>query len=245
MTTVKKTAGELKRTARETGLAYAGLAVTGMVGFLLIRPQLYVKGDAAATAANLVSHEGLARLGIAVDLAAVVTQALAALWFYKLFRVVEPFSAVAIAAFGLVNAVIMLVGAVFSATALDVALDGTATTIGDRATTTLLMYNLSGIAWRVGALFFGLWLIPMGWCALQSMTMPRALGWILMAGGVGYIVSGFVDFLVANASTLVYVLTVPASIGEFWMVGYLLVKGLRPHTAAPEDAAERPLVATP
>jgi hypothetical protein len=73
-----------------------------------------------------------------------------------------------------------------------------------------------------------LWLIPMGWCALQSMTMPRALGWILMAGGVGYIVSGFVDFLAGNASNIVYALTVPASIGEFWMVGYLLVKGLNP-----------------
>jgi molybdopterin-containing oxidoreductase family iron-sulfur binding subunit len=136
----------LKRTARETGLAYAGLAVTGMIGMLLIRSQLYVEGDAATTAANLVQHEGLARVGIAVDLGAVLTQALAALWFAKLFRVVEPFAAAAIAAFGLVNSVMMLVGAVFSATALEVALDGTATTTGDRAGTTRFALVIDTVA---------------------------------------------------------------------------------------------------
>jgi hypothetical protein len=231
-------------TARQTGLAYAGLAVTGMVGYLAIRSQLYVEGDAATTATNLVSHEALARLGVAMDLAAVVTQALAALWFFKLFRPAEPFAATSIAAFGLVNAVVMLVAAMFSATALEVALSGTATTAGDRPATALLLLDLSNAAWRTGALFFGLWLIPMGWCAVRSMSMPRALGWILMVGGAGYLVSGFVDYLVANASTVVDVLTVPASVGEFWMVGYLLVKGLGRTRALPPRSAAPPRVAT-
>jgi len=235
----------VKSTARATGLAYAGLAVSGLLGYLLIRSQLYVKGDAATTATNLVTHEGLARFGVAVDLAAVLTQALTALWFHQLFRVARPFAAGAIAAFGLVNSVIMLVGTVFSATALDVALGGAAQGTGNRAATALLMYDLSDTAWRTGALFFGLWLIPMGWCALQSMFMPRPLGWTLIGGGVGYIVSGFVDFLTGNPSTVVYALTVPATVGEFWMVGYLLMKGLSHRTVTLGDAADRPKVATP
>lgn len=50
----------------------SGLSRVGrlrVIGFLLIRNQLYVPGDAATTAANLVDREGLARVGIAVDLA--------------------------------------------------------------------------------------------------------------------------------------------------------------------------------
>ena len=235
----------LKSAALATGSAYAGLAVTGMLGYLVIRSQLYVAGDAVTTASNLVSHEGLARIGVAVDLGAVLTQALAALGFYQLFKVVNHFAAAAIAAFGMVNSVIMLVGTAFSATALEVALGEAARSTHDQAATTLLMYDLSGAAWRTGALFFGLWLIPMGWCALRSRFMPRLLGWILMAGGVGYIVSGFVDYLVANGSTLVSALTVPASVGEFWMVGYLLVAGLRRRPLTLTPAAERPKVATP
>lgn len=221
--------------ARATGLAYAGLAASGLLGFLLIRSQLYVPENAAETAANLVSHEGLARLGIAADLATVLTQALTALLFYRLFRLVEPVAAVAIAAFGLVNSVVGLVGTVFSATALGVALGETGMPTGDRAATALLLYDLSGAAWRVGALFFGLWLIPMGWAALRSVFMPRTLGWILIAGGFGYILSAFVDYLAANASTIVAALAVPASVGEFWMIGYLLVRGISPRAVTVKD----------
>jgi hypothetical protein len=228
------------RTARTTGLFYLGLAVAGAFGFLLIRPRL-LGDDPAATLANLVGHEWLARAGIAFELLIVGTQALAALWFYRLFRTVDPFAAGGIAAFGLVNAVAVLVSAALLATALQVALDP----VGDAAATVQLLYLVSGNLWGVGALFFGLWLIPMGWCVLRSGWMPRALGWVLVGGGVGYVLSAFVGYLVPGASILTGALVVPATVGEFWMVGYLLIRGVRrtgpggapPPTRTPTPAA--------
>ena len=110
------------RTARIAGLSYLGLAVSGMVGFLLIRQQLHVPDDAARTAANLIEHEGLARLGIAADLTVALTQAVAAVWFFRLFRSADPVAAGAVAAFGLANSVVVLVATMFSATALAEAL---------------------------------------------------------------------------------------------------------------------------
>lgn len=229
-----------KRSALAAGLAYAGMAVAGVLSTFLARPHLYVPGDAAATAANLVAHPGLAHLGIAADLGIVLTQALAALWFFTLFRRVDVVAAGAVAVFGTVNAVIILVGTMFSATAFDVAIDGAGGATGDPATTTLLLYDLNAAAWDLGGLFFGLWLIPMGWAAVRSTVMPRALGWILMAGGVGYIASAFVASLVDNATTVTTVLTVPASVGEFWMIGYLLVLGLGRPIAGPGHADATP-----
>ena len=73
-------------TARWTGVFYLGLAVAGLVGFLFVRAELYVADDPTATLANLVDQVPLARLGIAADLTIVLTQALAAMWFFKLFR---------------------------------------------------------------------------------------------------------------------------------------------------------------
>jgi Domain of unknown function (DUF4386) len=232
----------IKRTARLTGLAYLGLAISGMLGFLLVRGQLYVPGDAAATTANLVGHEALARVGVAIDLSGVLTQALVALWFFKLFRRVNSFAAGAIAAFGLVNAVMMLVGVVFSATGLDVAL-GDAASPGDRAASAQLLYELSGAAWSVGGLFFGLWLIPMGWLAWRSGYMPRLLGWVLVVGGFGYILSTYVSHLAPGLAGSSSALTVPASVGEFWMVGYLLWKGVRPGAAAQGGGTDDSLAA--
>lgn len=213
------------RTARATGLAYLALAVFGFAGYLLIRHRLYVPDDAAATVANLVAHTGLARLGIAVDLSAVLAQAVTALWFWKLFRRSAPASAVGVAAFGLVNAVVLLAGTMFSATALEVALADPAAG-GASDPTVQALYRLTESAGGVGALFFGLWLMPMGWAAWRTGGMPPLLGRLLVVGGVGYVVSAYVGYVWPDAG-LAEAFTLPATAGELWMVGYLLVRGAR------------------
>jgi hypothetical protein len=223
-----------QRSARLTGLAYLVLAVAGIVGFLLIRRQLYVPDDAVGTAANLVAQEGLARLGIAVDLVAVLSQALAAVGFFLVFRRVNSVGAASITAFGLVNSVVLLVAAAFSATALQVALRGGPTSASDA----LMLYDLNAATWSAGGLFFGLWLIPMGWLTLRSGSMPRALGWILVVGGIGYVLSTLVSFLAPDASSLAGVLPLPATIGEVWMVGYLLIRGMSERPPVPRRAPE-------
>jgi hypothetical protein len=227
----------LIRTARTTGLFYLGLAIAGLLGFLLTRPYLFAADDPAETLANLVEHESLARAGVALELLVVVTQALAAAWFYRLFRTVDAFAAAGIAAFGLVNAVLILVSAAMLATAVQVAVDP----IGDPAATVQLLYLISGNLWGVGAIFFGLWLVPMGWCVLRSAWMPRPLGWFLVVGGGGYVLSAFVAYLVPDTAAVAYALTVPASIGEFWMVGYLLILGVRRQALDPAPAERAPV----
>jgi hypothetical protein len=128
----------LIRTARTTGLFYLGLAIAGVLGFVVIRSRLFAADDPAATLAHLVDNQSLARAGVALELLIVLTQALAAIWFYRLFRTADPLAASGIAAFGLVNAVTVLVSAALLATAVEVALDP----IGDAATTVQLLYLL-------------------------------------------------------------------------------------------------------
>jgi hypothetical protein len=221
------TTPEMIRTARMTGLLYLGLAITGMLGYLLVRNQLYVAGDPGATFANLTQHESLARLGIVLEMGVVITQALAALWFCRLFRSVNTFAAGSIAAFGLVNATVILGSAVMLATALDVSQDASLTVSGAAATTVQLLYVVSGHLWTIGGTFFGLWLIPMGWLARRSGWMPSLLGWILMIGGMGYIANAILSYLVPDAGLALDLITMPATIGELWMVGYLCLRGVR------------------
>ncbi len=221
------TTPELVRTARTTGLLYLGLAITGLLGFMLIRNQLFVTDDAKATLANLVQHESLARLGIVLEMGVVITQALVALWFYRLFRGVNSFAAGSLAAFGMVNAAAILVSAAMLATALEVSQDPSLTQSGGAASTVQLLYVVCGHLWIVGGIFFGLWLIPMGWLARQSGWMPNLLGWILMIGGLGYVANALLTYLIPNPGPAVELLTMPATIGELWMVGYLCLRGIR------------------
>ena len=205
-------------TARTTGVLYLGLAVAGMLGYLVLRPVL-VDPDPATTLANLREHEVVARLRIASEMALVVLQALAALWFFRLFRGVDAFAAAAIAVFGILNSVALMGSAACLAAGLEAATGGH----DWGAATPQLMHELSASFWGVGNLFFGLWLVPMGWCVLRSRTMPRLLGWLLVGGGAGYVLSGFATFLLPDAELLAEALVAPASAGELWMVGYLLM----------------------
>lgn len=218
---------EMIRTARTTGLLYLGLAITGMLSYMVIRNQLFVAGDPNATLANLTQHESLARLGIVMEMGVVITQALVALWFYRLFRSVNAFAAGSITAFGLVNAMAILGSAAMLATALDVSLNASLTVSGGAAAASQLLYVVSGHLWIIGGIFFGLWLIPMGWLARRSGWMPKLLGCILMIGGLGYVANALLSYLIPNAGLAVDLLTAPATIGELWMVGYLCLRGVR------------------
>lgn len=212
------------RTARLTGMAYLALALSAAPSYFVIRPRLVVTGDAPATMMRLIENESLARLGLVVDLALVTASAVTALLFFALFRRVNTPLAVALTTFGCMSSVLGAVGVVFSARALDLAANDTGTNEGV-PDLVLLLTELHQTMWSVNALFFGLWLIPMGLLALRSGWMPRPLGWVLFVGGFGYVASCVVDQVRPEAAALVEFLTMPASIGEFWMMAYLLVRG--------------------
>lgn len=202
---------------RITGLFYIGLALTGMFTYLFARSNIFVAGDAAATTSNLLEKGTLARLGIAFELVLVALQALTAVWFYKLFATTNRFAAGLIAAFGLVNAGTILISSAMWLSALNAA------NAGETATSVLSLFNLHESIWLVAGIFFGLWLIPMGYLAAKS-KMPKALASFLVAGGVGYILSVLIIIVLPDQKTLSEVMAFPATVGEFWMIGYLLLK---------------------
>ncbi len=220
---------KLSAIARFTGLVYLFLAVAGLVGFIIVRSKIFVPDDAGATLANLIEQESLARLGLAASLSIVLFQALTAMGFFALFRRVNSVAATALTAFGLVNSVAILVGTMFTAIALQVALNPQLAPGGDAAATAQLLYKLEGAAWGVGSLFFGLWLIPMGWLVIKSRFFHGGvvLGWIQIVGGLGYIVSTYIVYLAPDYAGAAEYLPFFATIGEIWIVFALLIVGVR------------------
>jgi len=210
-----------RRSALLAGLAYLGLLITGALGYMLVRGELFVDGDAARTAANVVEREGLARAGVALDIGASLTQALVAVCFFGLFGRIHRSAAAAITAFGLMNSAALMIAAVFSWSALDAALDGSA----DDAQ---LLYQLQGTVWDVGGIFFGMWLLPMGWLVLRASPMPRLLGWLLV-GGLGYVASALVLVLLPDATRVADAMLIPSTGAELWMITYLLWRGMTGH----------------
>lgn len=220
----------LSRTARLTGASYLGLAITGMLGFLLIRPQVFTTGDSAVVLEALAGSLPLARVGLLLELGVVVTQVLTALWFFKLFRGVNAFAAGSLATLGLMNAVAILGSAASLSTAIQVADNGGT----DAAVQVSLLITLSAGFWAAGVVFFGAWLIPMGLLVLQSGFAWRWIGRVLVVGGIGYIASIVVETLLPEAADAAAVLTLPATVGEFAILLSLLIRGVGARALARE-----------
>ncbi len=216
---------ELVGTARITGFWYLMLAITGMVGFLMLHGRIYVAGDPTKTLSNLVEHEAIARARLLFEFLIVVSQALAAVWFYKLFKDIRHDAAWALAAWGMMNASAIMISAMAMGGALEVA-DSTQA-VNEKIIMTQMFQQFIKHAWAVGSLFFGLWLIPMGYIVVSSQRMPVWLGRVLILGGTGYLASAFISYMGVREAW-VEMLVIPATVGELWMIAYLLIFGIRP-----------------
>ncbi|HRJ30566.1 MAG TPA: DUF4386 domain-containing protein [Cyclobacteriaceae bacterium] len=216
---------DLVTTAHTAGIWYLVLAISGVVGFLIVHPQVFVSGDVSKTTANLSELETLARLRLLLEFAIVVSQALAAVYFFKLFKDINHFASWALAAWGMMNAGAIMISAIAMGAAINVA--NADTIAGDKLIMIQIFDQLIKNAWGVGSLFFGLWLIPMGYIVVQSQRMPIWLGRVLILGGAGYVASAFLNYAGINFPGD-DMITIPATVGEFWMIGYLLLFGIRP-----------------
>ena len=80
----------------------------------------------------------------------------------------------------------------------------------------------------IAQIFFGLWLVPLGYLAHKSGLFPKALGIVLVVGGACYLVDLLTAFLVPDLGRSIHAFVViPCAVAEIWMVLYLLVVGVR------------------
>jgi hypothetical protein len=223
--TIKDDQSKLVATARIAGVWYLLMAITGVLGFIVFHPQVYISGDPQQTLINLTESVSLARVRLILEFAIIISQALTAVWFYKLFRNINEWAAWAVGIWGTVNAVAIMISAIAMAAAIGIA-NSSVLPMEDNLLSIQIFQHIIANAWAVGSLFFGLWLIPMGHIVTQSRRMPVWLGYTLIIGGFGYILSTLLHYTGIESSFNDF-LTIPATVGEFWMIGYLLIFGIR------------------
>jgi len=220
-----------KRLARIAGVLYLVVGIFGGFAEGYVEPRMYVAGNAAATAANLVADSGLVRIGVVADLVDGTVFVFLAMTLYVLLKHVGKSVARAMLILvALATAVTCLV-AVFEFEGLRVATDPSyATALGAAGSSALVMLLLDTQHYGllIGQIFFGLWLAPLGYLAYRSGMFPKALGGLLVVGAACYIVDMLAAFLVPDLGQAIHTFVViPSAIAELSMVGYLLVVGVK------------------
>jgi hypothetical protein len=220
-----------KRTARIAGVLYLLVGIFGGFAEGYLEPKMYVAGNAAATAGNVVANSGLVRMGVVADLLDGTFFIILALVLYTLLQHVHKSMARAMLVFvGLASAITCL-SALFEFEGLRVATGAvdmaSLGTVGSNAVV-LLLLDAQHYGLLIAQIFFGLWLAPLGYLAYKSGWFPKALGIVLIAACASYLVDFLAAFLVPDVGKAIhgFAIILPI-IAEPWMVLYLLVVGVR------------------
>ena len=220
-----------KRLARIAGLFYLLVGIFGGFAEGFGDPKLYVAGNAAATAANVLADPGLVRIIVVAHLLNAVFFVSAAMALYVLLQHVNKSVARAMLIFVALAVGITTLNAVFQFEGLRVATDSAyAAAFGAAGSNALvlLLLDIQHYGTLSAQVFFGLWLAPLGYLVYKSGLFPKALGVVLVAASVCYLLDLLAAFLLPDFGKQIhsFIVIVPA-IAEIWMVLYLLLVGVR------------------
>ncbi len=232
-----------RKAAKVVGAVYLFGFVAAFDEFY-VRGRLIVDNSAAETARNIMAHERLFRLGIAVDLTEMASIVVLATALYVILKVVNQNLALLAAFWRLMEAAICVVMTLSSFDVLRVlsGADYLHVFEADRLQALASIYvGAHGAGYNVAEIFLGLGSTVFGYLWLKSRFVPRALAaWGVLSSllvatcTVAFIIfPGFEDI----AAPAGYV---PIAIFEVTMGFWLLVKGLRPSgLAEPDQARDR------
>ena len=207
--------------ARLAGLFYLIVALTGGFSELFVRESLIDAGDASTTAANIAASPTLYRAAFASDLVNITFFVFAALALYALLKGVNHHAAVAMVVFNAVAAAIMSANMINHFAALRVA-SGPA---GSEELVQLFV-DMHSNGYAIAQIFFGLWLLPLGYLVYRSGFFPRALGVLLMIGAASYLTELVAGFLFPETGEdFLLLIAIPAAIAEVSFLLWLLIKG--------------------
>jgi hypothetical protein len=219
-----------KRLARISGVLYLFVGIFGGFAEGFVDPKMYVAGNAGATAGNVIANATLVRMGVVAHLLDGTFFVFLAMALYALLEHVNKSVARAMLVLVALATGIICLNAVFQFEALRVATDGSyATAFGTAGSNALVLLLLDTQHYGTlsAQVFFGLWLVPIGYLANKSGLFPKWLGALLIVGGVCYLVDLLTAFLVPDLSQKIHAFVViPCAIAEISMVVYLLAVGV-------------------
>jgi hypothetical protein len=229
----------LKKTARIAGAIYLSMIFVAPFSMLYVPGKLVVRGNAAATAENVLAHETMFRLAIFGDLIGHVIFICLGIALYRLLSGVNKTWAALMVALVLVSAAIGFVLTFDNIAGLLFFRGDDFLTAFDKAQRDAL--GMFFIRWHSNGifadeLFWGFWLFPFGLLVSRSGFLPRWIGIWLMINCFGYVMLSVIAQFFTGYYDAAFRYSQPVLFGELAIMLYLLTKGARVPAIAPQAA---------
>src|SRR5947199_4073055 len=220
----------LKKSARIAGAIYLSMVITGPFALIYVPNKLIMRGNAAATADNILAHETMFRLAILADLIGAVIFICLGIALYRLLSGVSKTWAGLMVAFVLVSAAVGFLNTLNNIAALLLFRGGDFLAIFDkpqRDALGMLFIRLHNHGIFIDEIFWGLWLFPFGLLVFRSGFLPRFLGVWLMINCFGYVALSATALFFPEYYGAAFRYSQPLLFCELAILLWLLIKGAK------------------
>jgi len=218
-----------RQAALTAAIASIVMFFAAMIAELYMRQSLIVPGDAVTTAANILAHPALFRLGIFCFLLVLVCDVLASWALYVFFKPAQESLSLLAMLFRLVYT------ALFGAALFNLVAGFRWLTSSPGFSSEQLQSQVyqcfQGFddGWALALVFFGIHLVLQACLIFRAMVVPKWLGCVLLMAGVAYIGDNLGKLLLPSYAAWKAVLTalvaIPSMVGELGFAVWLLMKG--------------------
>jgi hypothetical protein len=214
----------INRTARLAGALYLALMPFGFFGIIYVPSVLLVSGDAATTSRNIMASEWLFRSGTVSHLISQIVLIFLVLALYRLLKPVNKDHAVLMVVLALLAVPIASLNEVNHLAALRLLAnaDDGAFTASQLQAQAMLFLDMRQSGILIALVFWGLWLLPLGFLVFRSGFLPKLLGVLLVIAGAGYVIDSGTQLLSPGLATISQF----TFVGEILFTLWLLIRGV-------------------
>jgi Domain of unknown function (DUF4386) len=216
------------KAARVAGVVYLSMILTAPFSLIYVPGKLIVRGNAAATADNILAHETLFRLSIMGELVGQVIFICLAVALYRLLCDVNKTWARLMVGFVLVSAAVGFLNSLNNIAAVILFRGGEFLAVFDkpqRDALGMLFIRLHSHGQFIDEIFWGLWLFPFRLLVFRSGFLPRILGIWLMINCFGYLILSVTALFFRPYYDRAFIVLQPVLFGELAIMLWLLIKG--------------------
>ena len=196
----------------------------------VVRSRIIVFGDAAATANNIMGSQLLFRLGFVTQLVSAVFFLLAAWALYILLKPVNKNLALLFLLLNLGGVAVECINMLNLFAALQFFSGANYLNVfqtGQLQAIAMSFLNSYTNGFKIAQIFYGTWLLPLGYLVYKSRFLPRLLGIVLILDFFFWTSYFFQFFLFPDSGVLILPASAVGFIAEFSISLWLLIKGVK------------------
>jgi len=227
------------KAARIAGAVYLSMVLTAPFSLIYVPSKLIVRGNAIATAENILAHETMFRLSILGELVGMVIFICLAIALYRLLSSVNKTWAFLMVAFVLVSAAVGFLNTLNNIAAVILFRGGEFLSVLDKSqrdALAMLFLRLHSQGEFINEIFWGVWLFPFGLLVFRSGFLPRFLGVWLMLDCFAWIALSVIALFFPNYYEAAFKWLQPAFFAELVIGLWLLIRGVNVR-ALPAEAS--------